>query len=321
VHALHTEAGLPEDAHRAAIDRLTTTAEPGSWRPAMDATFLALGAGLWVAAVIYGVAWNWADIGPLTRLAGMQAVFAVVAGFGAWAGPQRADGNAALVAAIVLIGPLFALVGHTYQTGANAWTLFFWWAVLATPFALASRTSWSWVIWTIVWTTTAALYVASMPSAVDTTGWMVIFLVGLIPGLGAMALRLADPHLPWRQGLAPQRVLLSCTGLAWSGGATFAVLDLNQDQGMPYLLVLSFGLFFALTHIDLLRNRREAFGASVASMGAVVMVVTFLGRHIFEAVHNPDFLVFLVLGLWVVGQSIAHATFIRNHLDLTEVDP
>ena len=57
-------------------------------------------------------------------------------------------------------------------------------------------------------------------------------------------------------------------------------------------------------------------------MGAVVTASMFILRLIGEVTdHRPNSLAFLVLGLWVVGQSIAHTKFIRNHLDLSEVDP
>ena len=44
-------------------------------------------------------------------------------------------------------GAVLALVGQTYQTGADVWELFAAWAALMLPFAWLSRSTASWVLW------------------------------------------------------------------------------------------------------------------------------------------------------------------------------
>src|SRR5690606_4636049 len=55
--------------------------------------------------------------------------------------------RAALFGACVATGAVLALVGQTYQTGADVWQLFAAWAALMLPFAWLSRSSASWMLW------------------------------------------------------------------------------------------------------------------------------------------------------------------------------
>ena len=92
------------------------------------------------------------------RFAGAQALLAVCALAAAWAGlrlrtaagARGAIPGALLALAGILLGALLALLGQTYQTGADTWELFAWWAVLLLPWALAAASQAVWLLWTLV---------------------------------------------------------------------------------------------------------------------------------------------------------------------------
>ena len=52
--------------------------------------------------------------------------------------------------ALLGIGGLFAYFGQTYQTGADPWQLFAWWAALALPLCLGVRSDVLWAPWAAV---------------------------------------------------------------------------------------------------------------------------------------------------------------------------
>ena len=59
-------------------------------------------------------------------------------------------GRAALLLATLLVGGLLALFGQSHQTGADLHELFFTWALLALPFALAAAWGALWAVWFVV---------------------------------------------------------------------------------------------------------------------------------------------------------------------------
>jgi uncharacterized membrane-anchored protein/uncharacterized membrane protein len=99
-----------------------------------------LGLVMWLAA-------NWDGFGRYGRF-GVVAAALIISVGGALAIRRARPGF--LLLAFLSAGGLFALIGQTYQTGADPWSLFAIWAALTLPFALAARSDAVWCGWIIV---------------------------------------------------------------------------------------------------------------------------------------------------------------------------
>ncbi len=75
---------------------------------------------------------------------------------------------AATLLATLLLGALLALMGQTYQTGADPWQLFAFWALLALPWMLAARRDLLWTFWVLIAATGIGLWIGARPSDVQT---------------------------------------------------------------------------------------------------------------------------------------------------------
>ena len=102
------------------------------------------GALFFVAGVVCFIAWNWGEMTPLARMA---LTGAVVAGSGIASvllGPDTRLGRVLLLVCGLGIGPMLAVFGQTYQTGAELWELFRVWTILLVLLALAGRQTGLW---------------------------------------------------------------------------------------------------------------------------------------------------------------------------------
>lgn len=118
-----------------------------AWR-AFAATLLrAAGIGAIGAGALFFVAANWQDYGVLGRFALLQCALLACLLVALWRAPPSLTGQAALILATLLSGGLLALFGEAYQTGADVHELFFTWALLALPFALAGLSGALWAVW------------------------------------------------------------------------------------------------------------------------------------------------------------------------------
>src|SRR5690606_31340731 len=116
-----------------------------AWRQFLGPASLRLGVVLLGSGVVCWVAANWPAMTKIQRFAGAQGLLALSAVIAAWAawrlreasGVRRHGVGALLVLAGLFLGALLALLGQTYQTGADTWELFVWWALLLLPWALA----------------------------------------------------------------------------------------------------------------------------------------------------------------------------------------
>lgn len=126
------------------------TPDRAAWRGFLDRLLAFLGIALLLSGVISFFAYNWSELSRLPKFALLEAGF-LVAVAAAWRyGVDRIAGQAALFAAAVLPGVLFAFFGQTYQTGADPYGLFLMWAILILPWTVLARFGALWVLWLVI---------------------------------------------------------------------------------------------------------------------------------------------------------------------------
>lgn len=110
------------------------------------------------AGIIFFVASNWQYFPPLTRFAIVEVPLLAALVFAFFQGTQKLSGKLATFFAILNTGALLALMGQTYQSGADVYQLFTYWALLSMPLAIAARYAPTWALWLVVANAGAALY-------------------------------------------------------------------------------------------------------------------------------------------------------------------
>ena len=125
-----------------------------AWLLFLRRVFVLLGVVLFVAGLIFFMAWNWEDLSRFAKFAILELVFILFGAYSLLRWPQNGSGKSgwdariALLGAALCIGGLLALYGQVYQTGADAWELFRAWTVMLLILALPGRAT---VFWFMVW--------------------------------------------------------------------------------------------------------------------------------------------------------------------------
>jgi len=104
-----------------------------AWRSFIDRLLLWFGALALAISLIFFFAYNWDAMGHLAKFGLIEAlIIATLIGY--WkTHPKSPLSKTALMVAAILVGALLALFGQTYQTGADPWQLFAYWALLISP--------------------------------------------------------------------------------------------------------------------------------------------------------------------------------------------
>ena len=157
VRAVARAAPQDHAARQRGIVLTTETPTPDEWRTFLSRALAPLGAALILSGIVCFVAYNWDRIGRFGKFALLELVM-IGAVILASRKLPKLSGEIALFGAAVLIGPLFALYGQTYQTGADPYGLFLTWLLVMTPWLVASRFAGTWLLALVLLQTSMVLY-------------------------------------------------------------------------------------------------------------------------------------------------------------------
>jgi uncharacterized membrane-anchored protein/uncharacterized membrane protein len=252
----------------------------------------------------------------IQRLSGAQGLLAISALLAVWLyahaapTPNAAHGRATVLGlAGVLLGALLALVGQTYQTGADTWELFGWWALLLLPWALAARSQGVWLFWVVVANIALALLLGQRALS-----WWIVFGGPGFPSLVLAAVNLVMLGIwevcaqRWnaRTGVGPRLLALVAVGvltlaLLW---ANFRSSDINTYTGLAWIVAtLGLGYFYLRIRLDLVILALLAAGIMCVSLRLVAEWLFLL--------DNGNWTV-LVLAAVLMGEAVLAARWLRR---------
>ena len=147
---LARRGGLPNGAYENALQILGLRPAGRDWAVYWLRILLTAGLLFGVAGVICFFAFNWASMSHFLKFGIIIALMLVTGGLALWRGPDSLSGGLGLLACGLLAGPLLAVYGQYYQTGADAWELFRAWTVFPVLLALVGRQNGLWLATWIV---------------------------------------------------------------------------------------------------------------------------------------------------------------------------
>lgn len=141
------QGAIPPEQVSRAVEVAGLRPSPRAWAVFIDRLLLWLGGLALAFAVLFFIAYNWAEMGRWLRFGVVQAATVLAVGIAILPRASRMVQRVALTSATLLVGVLLALFGQVYQTGADPWQLFFTWALLTLPWVWVARFELLWVLW------------------------------------------------------------------------------------------------------------------------------------------------------------------------------
>jgi uncharacterized membrane protein len=289
--------------------------DAATWR-AFAATLLrAAGLGAVGAGILFFVAANWQDCGVLGRFALLQTALLACIAVALWRTPPSLPGQAALILATLLTGGLLALFGQSYQTGADVYELFFTWAALALPFALAGLSGALWAMWWTVLNVALALLCGWLGA--EHFFWRVVVGWGLDRSttlmLPALVNLLGAGAFLWLRGTrfaaaSPLWLVRYLAGLGFGFGTLavrvvvtdgFRYAAVAQPSSQRAAVVLLFAAISAGIAFATWRAKRDVFPMALIAASWIAISTTWLAKTMrFNEVGS-----FFLIAFWLIAAS------------------
>jgi uncharacterized membrane protein len=295
----------PQNVRRA-LDLAGALPDSGAWRQFLDWLLLFAGTLLVAAGVIFFLAFNWNDLGRMAKFA-LVEVLLVAALAALWRfGVEHIAGKAAMLGAALLTGALFALIGQTYQTGADTFELFAVWAIAILPWALVARFPALWLFCVLLVNLAGFFYLGTMRRPIWFFGgterqlWLLFALntVALIVWEG-----LALSGIQWLRERWSVRILATASGGFATALAVSDIVSRQSGAGVAAWVAWMVAAYILYRH-----KVKDLFVLAGGVLSVVVVISTFIIRHMFRA----DAGAFLFIGLLIIGISAAGGWWLKS---------
>jgi len=302
------QKALSKEAIEASLDLAELRPNTAGWRQFAVRAMSGAGVLSLASGAVFLVAYNWTALGVYGRFATIELPMLAALVFAWIKGLNSMAGRLAILLAVCLIGALVALFGQTYQTGADAYELFFTWALLALPLAAACLWGPSWALWLAVLNIGLILYAGRSPRlAFSESGgisqWMLPFLVDL-------ALFAAVEFLARRRLLGfGDRWLGRCLlAIAMAIGTFILMIRIgysysSEPHGGGTIEVLAFAAAFAGLFAYANWRGEDLFPITVLGLSLIVVTTTWIIRIMADREAGISSLLFIAL--YVIGSSAA----------------
>ncbi len=270
---------------------------------------LAFAVLLLCSGVIFFFAYNWDDLSRYSKFAIAQGALILSLLPLLRVNLQQPAGQAALFAASLLVGALLALVGQTYQSGADTYQLFLAWSVLIAPWVLLARIPALWLlllallnISLVLVLDNLAIYSLFVPFTQP--AWLLFALNASAAGLWMLSTQhlLATRLLRWGERTISLYSLLLITFLAVE-----SIYSSTDSAG----LTLPIWTGFSTLWLYLYRIRQlDLVMLSALLMAAIILIVSLLAHALSD--YLPFDSLFLLLALTVMGLSSAGAVWLKR---------
>ena len=271
-----------------------------AWRRFIDNLLLLLGTTLVLSGIVFFFAYNWAKIGHLTKFGLIQMGILIVASFTSWYGLQRLIGQLALFASTILVGVLLAVIGQSYQTGADTFELFLTWAILIIPWVLIGQFAPLWLLLLLLFNLSLSLYWEQVIDYEDFFYSTKLYL--LLFALNGTALSVWEyahrQGIVWLQKYWLGEILFIITLITLIVPTLQAIL---KPEWEPWLLEMTL-LYVIVTLFSLWYYRHQRYDLLLLStclLGILITVTTLIGRLLPLEVE----ITWLILAIVVIGQT------------------
>lgn len=278
-----------------------TRAASADWHWLLRVLLLALGCGFLASGILFFFAWNWADIPKFGKLGLATAAVAIPVGLSVVPRLSELLRKSLLTTGAFLVGPLFGVFGQIYQTGADAYDLFFAWAAFIAIWVLVADFASLWVLFIGLLNITSWLYAEQVAGWDTTLTALVLFVLNTV----AAAAVVLVPRYTSREAYPVWLVYILTIAAAGCGTVASCSAIMNDAiSGLFYLVVVLavYGLVFRYASLQKQLFYLVTMAFSLIAIGTALIIRISDGSE-----------GFFLATLWVMLATVSGIYFLNHY--------
>lgn len=308
LQALAAAGLLPPHALERALELAVASPPRPWWRRFLSTTLLGLGALLVLSGVISFFAFNWAALHRFGKFGLLMAAIAAAA-LTAWRLGERAAGQFALLFAAVLVGPLLAVYGQAYQTGADSYELFLGWGAIILPWVILARFAPLWLVQLILANTAITLFCVQVLGR--TSRYSLLLTLAGLNGVAWIATEvLAHRRVPWLQGRWLPRILTVMALAPLMLSTLGLIINLKVNDDLQILCALLLPCVLAGMYTVHRQYHSELFFLTLGAACALTLFTTLVGHVAFKELERV--LALLLMPMVLIGEVAVVVWWLRH---------
>ena len=172
---------------------------PRQWLVWTERLTLTLATSLILASVMFFIAYNWYEMSKWFKFILVEAAILISLITALTPFKSKIINQTAALAASFFTGVLLALIGQTYQTGADAWQLFAVWSLLILPWVTLSQFAPHWALWLIVTNIALSLWMQQTINLPNPSEPLIAAALAMLNGAALTTLVLTRSKITWLQ--------------------------------------------------------------------------------------------------------------------------
>lgn len=271
-----------------------------------------VGAMSLVIALLLFIAYNWQDFGRFSKFLMVEVSMLASIGIYYISAKYKKVQQIALMFASITLGILLALIGQTYQTGADPWQLFALWALFMTPWALVAGTSSLWILWIVLINVASVLYYQKFDLSFllwfNARDELLVLLFGINASLWILWSFLSIKYETFNQVVSVRFLAF----LAVSSISTLAIIHLYDAREMTAMYMLLYIASLALIYYVYRVRNIDLYMMSLFSMSLFFFILNIVIRFITFNGFNDIASFILILLVTIGGLTTAIMSWMKN---------
>jgi len=271
------------------------------WIDFFDKLLLFLAGIFFVVSIGFFIAYNWDAMGKFLKFILIEVVIVSLI-IGAIYSSKKIISDTLVLLASVLVGVFMALFGQVYQTQADSWELFFYWALLISPWVFVSRLVANWLLWILLLETAIWLY-SSQYHRFGIIGYSVFLKLFIFNTIFLILWEYTSKKFDIKYAFVAHKLLLSLS--------TFSVIALLLSRDISLWVFVWVGwigfIYYFYRHLSV-----SIYALSSMSLSVVVGVDILLIR-LFDKIHANEFIgMAFVIGVITISLGTLLAQWLKK---------